>query len=102
MDEFATAVSKRTHSKDWPSAGYAVSKAGVIGMTKTIAESNAASGSNVLINSCCPGYVTTDMTKGRGVKTPDQGAMTPVLLAIGDIKGSNGKFWQSEKIVNWA
>jgi len=101
MDEFASAVSKGTHSKDWPSAAYAVSKAGVIGMTKTIAELNAASGSKVLINSCCPGYVNTDMTKGKGVKTPDQGALTPVLLAIGDIKDSNGQFWQSERIINW-
>ena len=102
MEEFSSAVAKGTHQKDWPSAGYAVSKAGVIGMTKTIAELTAAGGSNVLINSCCPGYVNTDMTKGRGVKTPDQGAQTPVLLAIGDIKGSNGQFWQNEKIIHWA
>jgi carbonyl reductase 1 len=102
MEEFSSAVSSGTHQREWPSAGYAVSKAGVIGMTKTIAELNAASGSKVLVNSCCPGYVNTDMTKGRGVKTPDQGAQTPVLLAIGDIKGSNGQFWQEEKIINWA
>ena len=102
MDEFASAVSNGTHSKDWPSTGYAVSKAGVIGMTRVIAQLNAASGSKTLLNSCCPGYVATDMTKNRGVKTPDEGAMTPVLLAIGDIKGSNGEFWQNEKIINWA
>ena len=101
MEEFTEAVSKGTHQKNWPSAAYAVSKAGVIGMTRTIAEENAAAGGKVLINSCCPGYVTTDMTKGRGVKTPDQGARTPVLLAVGDIKGSNGRFWSSEKIVDW-
>ena len=102
MDEFASAVAKGTHSKEWPTAGYAVSKAGVIGVTKIIADLNAANGSKVLINSCCPGYVSTDMTKGRGVKTPDQGAMTPVLLALGDIKGSNGQFWNNEKVTNWA
>jgi len=41
------------------------------------------------------------MTKGRGYKTVDEGAMTPVLLALGDIKGSNGDFWQSEKKIDW-
>ncbi|KIW94027.1 uncharacterized protein Z519_05343 [Cladophialophora bantiana CBS 173.52] len=100
MEEFSTAVSNGTHRKDWPSSAYAVSKAGVIGMTKTIAEQSAHKGRKVLINSCCPGYVKTDMTKGGGVKTPDQGAQTPVLLAIGDIKG-NGQFWSNEKISSW-
>jgi len=39
--------------------------------------------------------------RGSGTKTVDEGAQTPVLLAIGDIKGSNGEFWQNEKIINW-
>jgi carbonyl reductase 1 len=101
MNEFSSSVEKGTHAKDWPSAGYAVSKAGVIGVTKILAESHAREGWKVLINSCCPGYVNTDMTKGNGVKTPDQGAQTPVMLAIGDISGETGKFWQSEKILQW-
>lgn len=101
MEDFTSAVANGTHEKDWPSAAYAVSKAGIIGMTKTIAQLNAQSGSKVLVNSCCPGYVKTDMTRGGGAKTPDEGAQTPVLLALGDIKGSNGDFWQHEKKINW-
>lgn len=101
MEEFTRAVANGTHEKDWPSAAYAVSKAGVIGMTKLIAEQNAQTGSKVLVNSCCPGYVNTDMTKGKGVKTPDQGAQTPVLLALGDINSSNAKFWSEGKIKEW-
>ncbi|KIX99918.1 uncharacterized protein Z520_04555 [Fonsecaea multimorphosa CBS 102226] len=101
MEEFSAAVSNGTYQKNWPGAAYAVSKAGVIGMTKTIAEQNAQKGSKVLINSCCPGYVNTDMTKGRGVKTPDKGAQTPVLLAIGDIRGANGQFWSDERVSSW-
>lgn len=34
-------------------------------------------------------------------KTPDGGAKTPVLLAIGDIGGQNGQFWRDEKVVEW-
>jgi carbonyl reductase 1 len=64
-------------------------------------EAIAAQNDKVLINACCPGYVNTDMTKGNGVKTPDQGAKTPVMLALEDINGSSGGFWQSEKIIEW-
>jgi carbonyl reductase 1 len=101
MEEFTTAVENGTHQSDWPSAAYAVSKAGVIGFTRVIARQNQESGSKTLINSCCPGYVKTDMTRGGGVKTPDQGAQTPVLLALGNIGNSNAEFWQHEKITSW-
>lgn len=101
MEEFTTAVEKNEYEANWPGAAYKVSKAGVIGMTKTIAADNARTGSKTLINSCHPGYVNTDMTKGRGHKTPDEGAQTPVLLALSDIKGSNGEYWSNEKIAAW-
>lgn len=101
MEEFQTAVSNQSWQSQWPSAAYKVSKSGVIGMTGTIASEAAKTGTKTLINSCCPGYVKTDMTKGGGMKTPDEGAQTPVLLALGDIGGSNGKFWVREKITEW-
>jgi carbonyl reductase 1 len=41
------------------------------------------------------------MTKGGGFKTPDEGAMTPVMLAIQDIGGKTGKFFQHEKEIQW-
>jgi len=45
--------------------------------------------------------VKTDMTKGRGMKTTDEGAITPVMLAVGDIGGKTGEFWQHERLVQW-
>ncbi|KAL7005281.1 hypothetical protein EMMF5_005118 [Cystobasidiomycetes sp. EMM_F5] len=102
MKEFLTHVKKDSQeAAGWPSAAYAVSKAGLIGATRAIALREKANGSSVLINSCCPGYVVTDMTRGGGNKTPDQGAQTPVLLAIGDIKGQSGLFWQHEQPIKW-
>lgn len=101
MEEFTTAVQNNTYQADWPGAAYKVSKAGVIGMTKTLAKDNAENGSRTLINACCPGYVNTDMTKGKGAKTPDHGAQTPVLLALGNIGGSNGEFWYNGEIRRW-
>ncbi|KAF2153161.1 NAD(P)-binding protein [Myriangium duriaei CBS 260.36] len=102
METFKKAAAQGTEKEQgWPSAAYAVSKAGVIGMTYAISQEQKASKNPILINSCCPGYVETDMTGGGGSKKPNEGAMTPVLLALRDIKGSNGKFWQHEKIIEW-
>lgn len=74
---------------------------GVIGFTRAIALEEQKRGGQVLVNSCCPGWVNTDMTKGRGTKTVDQGAQTPVLLALGDLGARSGEFWSEEKIVEW-
>jgi carbonyl reductase 1 len=40
------------------------------------------------------------MTKGRGFKTPDQGAQTPVMLALEDIGGKTGLFWRDEELID--
>jgi len=102
MESFKSAVSKGKEKEEgWPSAAYAVSKSGVIGMTRAIAEEVKKEGRGVLVNSCCPGYVKTDMTRGGGVKSVDEGAKTPVLLALGDIGGKAGLFWKNEEPMEW-
>ena len=45
------------------------------------------------INACCPGYVNTDMTSGRGHKSVLGGADTPAFLALLAPKGTTGKFF---------
>lgn len=102
MEDFTSAVKAGNEREEgWPSAAYAVSKAGMTGMTKAIAREEQSQGGKRLINACCPGWVNTDMTKHRGSRTPDRGAQTPVMLAIEDIGGTTGEFWQSEKVVEW-
>jgi carbonyl reductase 1 len=102
MEEFTAAVADGTHAKKgWPSAAYAVSKAGVIAMTRALAQRFEREGRDLTINSCCPGWVVTDMTKGKGHKTWDQGAQTPIMLATEDIGGRNGGFWRDEKEIDW-
>lgn len=97
MERFSTTV-LGDNKDQWPKAAYCVSKAGVTAMTKCYANK---SGKRVLINACCPGYVNTDMTKGNGVKTVEQGAETPVLLAVGDIGNTTGEFWQEKQVSEW-
>jgi len=106
MRDFHTAVAAGTHTaQGWPTNAYAVSKAGVTGLTHVLAAESAAAeggrGGAALINACCPGYVKTDMTRGRGRKTPDHGAATPVLLALGDLAGQTGAFWEHEEVSRW-
>jgi carbonyl reductase 1 len=101
MRDFTSAVAAgKEKEAGFPSAAYATSKAGLIGATRALALANKDKNS-VLINSCCPGYVNTDMTKGNGTKTPDEGAQTPVMLAIKDIQGQTGLLWRNEKVLNW-
>jgi carbonyl reductase 1 len=98
MREFQAAVDEgREKEAGFPSAAYAVSKAGLIGATRALA--NEAGGKRV--TSCCPGYVNTDMTKGNGTRTPDEGAETPVWLSLGEVEGKNGGFYRYEKEVEW-
>lgn len=103
MQNFRHAVEDGRKEKQagYPSAAYAVSKAGCTAMTKAIAMEEAKKDTGILINACCPGYVVTDMTRGGGAKTPDEGAATPVMLALKDIGGKTGEFWRDEKVVEW-
>jgi carbonyl reductase 1 len=101
MEEFEHAV-KVGKEDGWFRNAYGVSKAGVTGLTLTIADEEKRKGSKTLINACCPGYVITDMTKGAGRLTPDQGAQTPVLLALGDIGDQTGLLWAEEKVIDWS
>lgn len=102
MQQFQQAVSDgREKEAGFPSAAYAVSKAGEIAFTKVIAAEEKQRGRDILVNACCPGYVKTDMTKGGGRKTVDEGAQTPVKLALHDIGNKTGEFWQHEDIIDW-
>ena len=55
-------------------AAYGVSKVGMIAATRIHQRLfDQSSRSDILINSCTPGYVATDMTSHLGTLTPEQG-----------------------------
>lgn len=107
MREFEEGVEAGDHEKKgFPSAAYAVSKAGLIGATRAVglwekSEAEKEGRPVRAVNSCCPGWVNTDMTKGKGTRSVDEGAKTPVFLALGDLDGVVGEFWRDEKVVEW-
>ncbi|KJY41446.1 dehydrogenase [Streptomyces sp. NRRL B-1568] len=59
------------------------------------------SGTNILINVGCPGYVATDLNGFRGVRTPAQGAEIAIKLATLPDDGPTGKFFEDAGVVPW-
>ncbi|CAN1348909.1 (+)-neomenthol dehydrogenase, partial [Linum perenne] len=72
-------------SKGWPihMAAYIVSKAAVNAYTRITARKYP----KVWINSVCPGYVKTELNFNMGILTTQDGAASPVRLALFPISG---------------
>jgi NAD(P)-dependent dehydrogenase (short-subunit alcohol dehydrogenase family) len=101
MKDFVSAAEKGTHAMHgWPNSCYAVSKLGVIALTRILA--GEQSKRDVTVSCCCPGYCYTDMTSHRGTRSPAEGAETPAWLAAGG-GGTDaaGKFLKDKKMVEW-
>lgn len=76
----------------WPySPSYRISKTGVNTVTVLLAKQVA--GSNVLVNSVCPGWVRTDMGGENAFLSPDEATETILYLADLPEGGSNGGFY---------
>lgn len=58
-------------------------------------------GTNILINSACPGWVRTDMGGPNAHFSVEEGAQTPVWLATLPDNGPSGGFFNSQQLVDW-
>ncbi|SPQ27336.1 cd6e152d-2084-4af4-8739-efc4f9c89202 [Thermothielavioides terrestris] len=78
----------------WPPMAYSVSKAAVNAFTRILAREHPG----LLINSCCPGWVKTDLGAQAGPppKTPEEGARIPLHLAFGEIGETSGQYWAND------
>lgn len=102
MKEFEDSVKAGDHDqKGWKSAAYSVSKAGIIAWHVALARELKASGSSIVPATCCPGYVSTRMTKHKGVRTVEEGAMTPSTLALDNVGDAGGSFWENSRPSVW-
>ncbi len=81
------------------SPAYRVSKAGLNVMTKTLAAE--LSGSGILVNSVCPGWVRTDMGGSSARVSVEDGADTPVWLATLPDDGPTGGFFRRREAIPW-
>ncbi|CAA0842606.1 (+)-neomenthol dehydrogenase [Striga hermonthica] len=78
-------------AKGWPSywGAYCVSKAAVTAYTNLLAKRYP----KMLVNSLCPGWVKTDLSRHSGPLRPEEGARSPVRLALLPDGGPSGKFF---------
>jgi carbonyl reductase 1 len=97
VEEYKKAAKDDTRKEHgFPCSAYRVSKAAEIAYTLLLHRQHK----DLKINACCPGYVNTDMSSGKGPLTIEQGADTPVYLAT-DPNAPNGEFVYQRKSIPW-
>jgi NAD(P)-dependent dehydrogenase (short-subunit alcohol dehydrogenase family) len=80
-------------------AAYRISKAALNAFTQILADD--LNGTNITVNAACPGWVRTDMGGGGAPKSWEEGADTPVWLALQPDGGPNKGFFQDRKPHPW-
>ncbi|XP_032755263.1 carbonyl reductase [NADPH] 1-like isoform X2 [Rattus rattus] len=106
MNKFVEDAKEGVHEKEgWPNSAYAVSKIGVTVLSRIYARklNEQRREDKILLNACCPGWVRTDMAGPKATKSPEEGAETPVYLALlpPDADGPHGQFVQDKKVEQW-
>lgn len=80
---------------------YRVSKAALNALTRIAAAEAGASGADVKINACSPGWVRTDMGGADAPRSPAEGAETAIWLATLESEGPTGGFFEDKKALPW-
>lgn len=106
MNKFVEDTKKGVHEKEgWPNSAYGVTKIGVTVLSRIHARklNEQRSGDKILLNACCPGWVRTDMAGPKATKSPEEGAETPVYLALlpPDAEGPHGQFVEEKQAKPW-
>lgn len=79
--------------------GYRTSKTALNALTRLLADE--LSGSNVLINALCPGWVRTEMGGEQATRDVTEGADTAIWLATLPDGGPSGGFFRDRKPIPW-
>ncbi|XP_027586965.1 carbonyl reductase [NADPH] 1-like [Pipra filicauda] len=106
MNKFVEDTRKGVHDKEgWPNTAYGVSKIGVTVLSRIQARllNQNRKGEHILLNACCPGWVRTDMAGPQATKSPEEGAETPVYLALlpSDADAPHGQFVSEKTVCPW-
>lgn len=80
-------------------AAYAPSKSMLNSITVQYARRLADT--QIIVNTCCPGYVATDFTGFAAPRTPEQGAAVAIRLATLPDDGPRGGFFDDDGVVPW-
>ncbi|XP_056659907.1 carbonyl reductase [NADPH] 1-like [Monodelphis domestica] len=105
MEKFVEDTKKGVHQKEgWPNSAYGVTKIGVTVLSIHARQLNEQrKGDKILLNACCPGWVRTDMAGPKATKSPEEGAETPVYLALlpPDATEPHGQFVMEKRVEKW-
>ncbi|KAJ0785336.1 putative 3-alpha(or 20-beta)-hydroxysteroid dehydrogenase [Helianthus annuus] len=89
----------------WPqnNTDYSLSKLAVNAYMRLMARilSERPEGQKIYVNCCCPGWVKTAMTGWAGITPPEEGADTPVWLALLPGQSISGKFFAERREINF-
>lgn len=96
VESFVLDVQAGVHEQHgWPSSAYAVSKAAMNALTRVLARELADDPRHIRVNAACPGWVRTRMGGESAPRSPEQGADTPVWLALEAPDELTGLFFRS-------
>lgn len=106
MKKFVEDTRNEVHEREgWPSSAYGVSKLGVTVLSRILARrlDETRKGDRILLNACCPGWVKTDMAGDYGSRTVEEGAETPIYLALlpPDATEPQGQLVHDKVVQNW-
>jgi NAD(P)-dependent dehydrogenase (short-subunit alcohol dehydrogenase family) len=79
--------------------GYRTSKTALNALTRMLADE--FKGTNILINSMCPGWVRTDMGGPNATRNVKEGADTAIWLATLPNDGPSGGFFRDRQPIPW-
>lgn len=103
IERFLQACQADDHlAQGWPDNSYGISKWGLVRMTEVYQRQfDGDSRKDIVINSCCPGQISTDMSGHIG-ETPDVGADTPAYLALlpPGVTAPRGRFLGERKVIS--
>ncbi|WP_437338109.1 SDR family oxidoreductase [Sorangium sp. So ce394] len=102
MRKFVSDVSAGRHTAEgWPSSAYAVSKIGLNALTGVLARELEGDGRKIRCNAACPGWVRTDMGGAHAPRSVEEGAETPVWLALLPSGGPQGGVFRDKAPAHW-
>uniref|UniRef100_A0A4W2G4F7 Carbonyl reductase (NADPH) n=1 Tax=Bos indicus x Bos taurus TaxID=30522 RepID=A0A4W2G4F7_BOBOX len=106
MKKFVEDTKNEVHEREgWPNSAYGVSKLGVTVLSRILARrlEEKRKADRILLNACCPGWVKTDLGGAHASRTVEEGAETPVYLALlpPDATEPHGQLVRDKVVQNW-
>ena len=100
-DQYMAAVTNDDYTLFKRDSVYGLSKCLLIAHTRVLAQEIENNSKKLILNSCCPGWVATDMSSHKGPLTIDEGAVTPVLVCTLPMEAGSGQFYREQKKFDW-